>query len=96
MIVIERIPNFCDFNREPKKWKNIEDFLSDKFLSTWFGIVKNIIDIDLFKMEWSDDNEFELILKTKERRVHIAFVYLQKGDDKNLILEKIKSKQKTN
>lgn len=94
MILIERITNFCDFNREPIKWVSIEEFLADKFLSTWFEVVENITKIDLVKMKYrANNNEFELVLFTKDSRRNIASIYLQKGDDKNLILEKIKSKQ---
>jgi hypothetical protein len=93
MIAIERIPNFCEFNREPMKWSTIEEFLADKFLATWFEIVENITKIDLVKMKFrANDNEFELVLFTKDRRSHIAFVYLQEGDNKKNIIEKIKAK----
>jgi hypothetical protein len=93
MIAIERIPNFCDFNREPMKWVSIEEFLADKFLSTWFEIVENITKIDLVKMKYrATNNEFELVLFTKDSRRHIASIYLQEGDKKENIIEKIKAK----
>ena len=91
MIAVERIPNFIDFNRKPIKWNTIEEFLADKFLSTWFEIFENITEIDLVKRKYRN-NEFELVLFTKDSRVHIARIYLQEGDNKKNIIEKIKSK----
>jgi hypothetical protein len=92
MIIKERIPNFIDFNINPMKWNNIDDFLEDKFLSNWFSVMKNVTDIGFIKVSLGDPGAFDLVLFTKRSRRHIAFVHLQEGDDKDSIIEKIKSK----
>lgn len=87
MKIAEIIPRYFDANRKELVWTNIDSFLSDKFLKTWFSVLKDVSKITLeYDERWNTQNEYNLVLHYEcSSRKHVATISFNIGENRDSI-----------
>lgn len=91
MKIKEVIPRYFDANRKELVWTDIDSFLSDRFLITWFEVLGNVNKATLeYDVRCNTQSEYNLVLHYDCcSRKHVATIKFNMGDNRDVLCNEL-------